>query len=133
VERGREAGGNSATPMTYQYVQVCGDLMDPQPFDVLFGRGGPLQRHPGNLYFRSLIDAQREIYDSAGRGMKSKISSKIIQRVKESSGRFLKQERNGVWTEVEDVVARLKASTAFRTWRSTIIGRSITSKTTHIS
>jgi hypothetical protein len=57
------------------------------------------------------------MYDSAGRGVKSKITSKIIQLVKESFGRFLKQEPNGVWTEVEDDVARLKASTAFRTWR----------------
>jgi hypothetical protein len=120
VEERHEGSSNSASPLTYlSYDQAIVDLMDPQPFDVLLGRGATLQRHPGNLYFRSLIDARREMYDCAGRGTKSEIASKIIQLVKDSFGRFLKQERNGVWTEVEDDVARLKASTAFRTWRST--------------
>jgi hypothetical protein len=73
------------------------------------------------------------MYDNAERGMKTKITSKIIQLVKESFGRFLKQEPNGVWAEVEDDVARLKASTSFRTWRSNIskVGRSINSNPTN--
>jgi hypothetical protein len=122
-------------PYKYDQASVESSLLDSQPSDVLFGRGATLQRHPGNLYFRSLIDAQREMYDSAGRGTKSEIASKIIQLVKESFGRFLKQEPNGVWTEVEDDVARLKASAAFRTWRSSIckVVRSINSNPTNVS
>jgi hypothetical protein len=124
MEEDSEAGSNSVCSQDDQ-VSSVGPL-DARPCDVLFGRGKPFQTHPGNIYFLSLIDAQRELYDIAGRGMKKEITSRIILLVKESSGRFLKKETNVGWTEVEDDVARLKASTAFRTWRcANKAGRSI--------
>jgi hypothetical protein len=74
------------------------------------------------------------MYDSSGRSMKTDITSMIIHHVKESSGRFLKKDSFGEWTEVADEVARLKASSAFRTWRTAIIkvGRSINNDPTNV-
>jgi hypothetical protein len=120
MEQDSDADSNSVCS---QQDQGSVGSLEPQPCDVLFGRGKPFQTHPGNIYFLSLIDTQRGAYDIAGRGMKKEITSRIILLVKESSGRFLKKETNVGWIEVEDHVARLKASTAFRTWRSAILSK----------
>jgi hypothetical protein len=89
----------------------------PGRFDVLFGRGKAYQQHIGNVRYRSLIEECKAQYDRASREEKTQITEEIVQIVKQSTGRFLKDDGAG-WEEVEDVVARLKASHTFRGMRA---------------
>jgi hypothetical protein len=40
-------------------------ILHPSPYDVLLGRGRPLQAHPGNLRFHSICNKHREAYKTA--------------------------------------------------------------------
>ena len=87
----------------------------PTTFDVLLGRGKPIQYHAGNVHLRHVIDNHRDKYDVAGRGGKAVVADTIVQLIKSSSRRFLKQGKNGWWYEVPDDVAREKVCSGFRT------------------
>lgn len=108
------------------YVEPCAS-------DVLFGRGGRTNHHPGNKKF--LLETQKlyPTYLAALRTEKIKVSKKLVQIVKEWGGRFIKKEeeeedestasvddgsnnneKKEKWYEVNDVDARKKASQALR-------------------
>jgi hypothetical protein len=89
----------------------------PGPKDVLLGRQKFVQEHCGNLRFRFTVETFREKYENnTTRLEKTEIASTIVRLVKESSGRFLKQDGSG-WFEVDDVTAREKVSHTFRNKR----------------
>lgn len=88
----------------------------PGPNDVLVGRGKLCQDHIGNVRYRSLVEKYKDTYDKASSFDKTAIAYMIIKIVKESTGRFLKEDREG-WTEVDDNKARAKVSHLFRTLR----------------
>lgn len=88
----------------------------PGLFDVLFGKGSPLQNHTGNVKLRGLIADCREKYDKAEKGQKSFVSRAVVETVKQSSGLFLKQD-DGAWIVVGDSQAELKVATLFRSLR----------------
>ena len=92
-------------------------VLVPQRFDVLFGRGKRIPTHTGNLRAGHLVEMHREEYEAVGRVEKTRIAEKIVQMVKESNGRFLKQDGCG-WLEVSDEAARDKVSHFFRRLRS---------------
>jgi hypothetical protein len=97
----------------------------PGRHDVLLGRGKASYEHMGNLRFRYCVESRAKQYDSAaGTSEKKKITHEIVQSVKDSTGRFLKDDAAG-WVEVEDDVARLKVSHAFRTLRGIKLGSTI--------
>jgi hypothetical protein len=83
------------------------------PNDVLFGRGKVAVDHPGNAKFRRLVDVYMRKYEEAERLEKTCIAEVIVQMVKETNGRFLKQEAGG-WDEVDGPAARKKVAHAFR-------------------
>jgi hypothetical protein len=88
----------------------------PSIHDVLFGRGRPYQDHPGNKRMASSIDGLRHEYHFASRMKKKEISQLVVKATKESRGRFLKRSPSlNAWEEVNDSVAREKASQGFRT------------------
>jgi hypothetical protein len=88
----------------------------PSIHDVLLGRGRPYQDHPGNIRMASRIDGLRGEYHFAPRMKKKEMSELVVKRIKESSGRFLKRSPSlNAWEEVNDSVARGKASQGFRT------------------
>ncbi len=84
--------------------------------DVLFGRGWPIMKHPGNVIFRHIIDSRLEEYqnEKSKRG-KTLIASSVVSLIKQKGkgGRFLKEE-SGWWVEVSNDMARQKVSIAFR-------------------
>lgn len=88
----------------------------PSRVDILLGRGKPIQDHPGNLRYQSLLDFYQETYERAKKYQKMKISHQILARVAQYGGRFLRQEGAG-WMEVDPTVARDKVAHAFRTRR----------------
>lgn len=83
--------------------------------DVLCGRGGGTNVHPGNRRFRDLINANRRAYLKARKNDKPAISRSIVRTIREMNGRFLKKdEKQGLWFEIGDDCAREKTSQALR-------------------
>lgn len=84
-------------------------------FDVLSGRGGGTNVHPGNRNFRDLINMHRRAYLKARKNDKPAISRAIVRSVRESNGGFLKKDdKSGLWFEIGDDAAREKTSQALR-------------------
>ena len=83
--------------------------------DVLSGRGGGTNVHPGNRNFRDLINLHRRAYLKARKNDKPAISRAIVRSIRENNGRFLKKdEKTGLWLEIGDDAAREKTSQALR-------------------
>lgn len=83
--------------------------------DVLSGRGGGTNVHPGNRSFRDLINLHRRAYLKARKNDKPSISRAIVRSIREANGRFLrKDEKSGLWFEIGDDAAREKTSQALR-------------------
>ena len=84
--------------------------------DVLFGRGWPIMKHPGNVILRGIIDSKLEEYkNEKSKRAKTLISYSVVCSVKQKGhgGRFLKED-SGWWVEVSNDAARQKVSIAFR-------------------
>jgi hypothetical protein len=86
----------------------------PSRYDVLLGRGKPYQEHSGNNILRELIASQFEEYDRAARGAKTAIAERVVVLVKESGGRFLQKNNDGLWVQASGKLARDKVSHGFR-------------------
>lgn len=87
--------------------------------DVLCGRGGETNHHLGNVRFRALVKQYQLEYLQARRSEKPKISTVIVQKIRNLGGRFLKRsapQENGdaVWRDVGNKKAREKTSQALR-------------------
>jgi hypothetical protein len=71
-------------------------INEPGPLDVLQGRGWKVQAHPGNLRFRKIIAERQKVYDKSLIYEKTVISKEIVQVIKISGGRFLRQDEGGM-------------------------------------
>lgn len=92
----------------------------PRNEDVLFGRGKTNREHGGNVLMRKIIAEYIPTYRAMAKKEKGGIPLKVLQRIKEGGGRFLKRETDyGWWFEVSDDAAREKISICFRTAHST--------------
>jgi hypothetical protein len=83
----------------------------PMNNDVIFGRGRFIQDHLGNVRFHHVIEEICPRYNQANRDGKTNLTAEIVHSVKESEGRFLKDDGYG-WVEVDDKIARQKVSLA---------------------
>jgi hypothetical protein len=94
------------------------NITAPEKFDVLLGRGRPVQAWVGNIWYSSIIEATFERHHEASgrRGAKKELCDEVVEIVKSYGGRFLKREEEGglEWVEVDDALARVKVSHAFR-------------------
>ena len=113
---------------------VLVDEDDITDYDVLLGRGVPIQTHPGNLHLARLIEAHAESHKNAvTRFDKVALTWKILRMIKfEFGGRFLEkvhdddddavagvegiEDTSRLWKTVEDSVARAKVSYGFRSY-----------------
>ncbi len=92
----------------------------PELKDVLFGRGRPIMRHPGNVVFRSILESRLKEYNEAPtKKEKTEIAWAVVRQIKSWSWRFLREDTRGWWVEVSDDVARQKVSIGFRDVRKT--------------
>lgn len=83
--------------------------------DVLSGRGGGTNVHPGNRNFRDLINHHRRAYLKARKNDKPAISRAIVRSIRKTNGKFLKKDdKSGLWFEIGDDAAREKTSQALR-------------------
>jgi len=96
-----------------------GHIHVPNKNDVLSGRGGRVNSHPGNIQFRRLCDEYRTQYllTTTKKSDKAKIADRLVQRIRnmDPPGRFLKEcQESGLWGDIGDERARKKTSHAIR-------------------
>jgi len=84
--------------------------------DVLLGRGKSFQDHAGNVRFRYLIEQHHVDYETVVKNEKTAVALKILGLVHERGGRFLTASELG-WVEVDEVSAREKIASCFRSYR----------------
>ena len=91
-------------------VIICSDQ------DVIMGRGGKANHHPGNVKFRDTIKANRSIYRSIFlKNIKTQMTMEILDMIKGDGVRFLDFDKaSGRWFEVSDERARQKISQCLR-------------------
>ena len=104
----------------------AGIILKPGKNDVLFGRGGAINSHEGNITFRNVVNDQKEDYFKASKTEKPKIAVKVVSIIKSLSppGRFLAPVRDSDknctkscsiwWYDVGFKKARAKASQCLR-------------------
>lgn len=93
------------------------DIKEPHANDVLYGRGGGTNHHPGNKRYRKLVEERKVDYVNSKRLDKPLVALEIINtwRSQVPPGRFLKlDEPSGLWFDVGDKKAREKTSQALR-------------------
>lgn len=84
--------------------------------DVLFGRGGKSNHHPGNKWYRQIIAQTRPIYscDTRSKIEKTDISNAVVNYIQSHGGRFLKRGDNDRWAVMKQSDARRKAAQLLR-------------------
>eukprot|EP00546_Thalassionema_frauenfeldii_P008237 CAMPEP_0178914988 /NCGR_PEP_ID=MMETSP0786-20121207/11757_1 /TAXON_ID=186022 /ORGANISM="Thalassionema frauenfeldii, Strain CCMP 1798" /LENGTH=298 /DNA_ID=CAMNT_0020588009 /DNA_START=82 /DNA_END=975 /DNA_ORIENTATION=- len=77
-------------------------VSEPNSSDVLFGRGGGVNKHQGNVIYRRLVEANKKLYHSCtDKKHKNLLARSIVEAVFKQNGRFLSQEKNkGQWVTV---------------------------------
>ncbi|KAL3945118.1 MAG: hypothetical protein SGBAC_000786 [Bacillariaceae sp.] len=92
-------------------------IKDPHDNDVMYGRGGGTNHHPGNKQYRKMVEDRKLEYVNSKRLDKPLVALEIIRlwRGQVPPGRFLKlDEKTGLWNDVGDKKAREKTSQALR-------------------
>jgi hypothetical protein len=92
-------------------------IRTPAPHDVLSGRGGSVNAHPGNCQFRDWVHVRKEEYNLArSKQAKADICREIISKVTALGGRFLTKESPSSqwWIEQDDERMMSKTSQALR-------------------
>ena len=92
-------------------------VFEPHAHDVLCGRGGFANKHPGNIIFRRLVAANTERYRSCMVDHKLLLSRSIVEVIRNQTppGRFLMRlQESNVWMHVGDCKALQKTSQALR-------------------
>ena len=82
--------------------------------DVVVGKGGWANNHPGNRYMRSLLRANKEVYKSLENFDKTTLTRNLVRSLQARGGRFLERDKSGGWRIMEDNRARKKVSAAIR-------------------
>ena len=85
--------------------------------DVLCGRGGLANRHPGNRMFRRIVEKNKELYQSThNKFHKYFLTVSIIMAVEGKGGRFLKRDdkNKSTWVQISRTEAVSKTAQALR-------------------
>jgi hypothetical protein len=91
-------------------------IIVPGKYDVLLGRGKPLQKYSGNLNYHYVIEGYHDRYEAAAKGLKAELAKEIVKKIHDRGGRFLKLDEAG-WTVIANEAARSKVSHTFRNHR----------------
>jgi hypothetical protein len=88
--------------------------VEPLDFDVLLGRGGRSNHHPGNKRYREEVTNLQSWYlGIEDKDEKTDLSQCLVDYVHSYQGRFLEKDEVG-WFVIPNIVARRKASQALR-------------------
>jgi len=105
----------SELPMIHR-ADSYGRIPAPHENDVLCGRGGSINSHPGNITFREWVYERKTQYNLAdSKKDKTIVVNEVLDLVRSVSppGRFL-QKHNSGWIEIDDAKAMAKISQALR-------------------
>ena len=91
----------------------------PSSYDVLVGRGPRTKNHIGNEYYKTILQAKYERYNTSNVKQKSLIAIEVIDEVRAYGGRFLIPAKN-CWIEADPETTRAKISIAFRDVRKAL-------------
>ncbi|KAG7360939.1 hypothetical protein IV203_036038 [Nitzschia inconspicua] len=118
MERQRAAAAGTVTNIdaSFQHQQIYSHIKTPGKHDVLMGRGRSCQEHAGNVRFRYLIEQNLDRYDATPKHLKMQIALEILEDIHQIGGRFL-TPCDGGWEEIDEVAAREKVSSCFRSFR----------------
>jgi hypothetical protein len=112
------SSAEEAAPKKKKYANLpMKDIKEPHDHDVLYGRGGGTNHHPGNKRYRKMVEDRKLDYVNSKRLDKPLVALEIIKywRGQDPPGRFLKlDEKTGLWHDVGDKKAREKTSQALR-------------------
>lgn len=112
---GRKVGANYMLPTTALNTSTL-DIF-PKDEDVLFGRGGRTNHHPGNKRLREIVLKYRHIYNQAKKVDKPKVSKLIVNALRGANppSRFLRMnDETARWEDVGDKRAAEKVSQNLR-------------------
>jgi len=90
------------------------DFTMPTPQDVLMGRGMAANAHEGNQKFLSFVGTKKTEYVTSAKKEKTVIAQSIVDEIHARGGRFLQQSIGGMWSGVDNNIAREKCSRALR-------------------
>jgi hypothetical protein len=96
---------------------VKAGVITPRDEDVLFGRGGKTNHHPGNKRLREIVISYRSIYRQAKKVDKPKVAKLIVGALRAATppSRFLRlNETTNQWEDVGDRRASEKVSQTLR-------------------
>jgi len=88
-------------------------VVEPVENDVLCGRGGFTNNHPGNIRFREKALEFRPWYERSSKEEKQRIADLLVETVTSQGHRFLGKGKDGLWHEMVHGAHR-KASQALR-------------------
>ncbi|KAL7513504.1 hypothetical protein ACHAXN_010606 [Cyclotella atomus] len=116
----RAKGGSIPPPIVYVHPGHGGLISVLNDNDVLSGRGGRINNHPGNIAFRTIVeDYKHEYLDPRTRKLeKAHVAARLVAQVRAMNppGRFLKEDSDnpGMYLEIGDQKAWKKAGQALR-------------------
>ena len=120
---------NSTMNSSYHYVSNVTSgggsvrIATPTSHDVLSGRGGAINSHPGNAVFREWVRERKNRYNLARtKAEKARVANEVIDLVRNQNppGRFLQRDSSSMtggvswWVEVDEAKAMAKTSQALR-------------------
>ncbi len=91
-------------------------IAKPSKNDVLCGRGGQSNKHPGNRLFRRLVNANKALYQQTpidDHSQKQSVSLSIVEAIHNQGGRFLRKQLCE-WVVISSRQAYIKTSQALR-------------------
>mmetsp|Transcript_20556 Transcript_20556/g.37357 ORF Transcript_20556/g.37357 Transcript_20556/m.37357 type:complete len:510 (+) Transcript_20556:2-1531(+) len=95
--------------------RTSGPIEEPSIVDVICGRGAHVTEHRGNLQMRGFCVDVRDEYMAAEKPQKSDLINSVVQKVRNTGGRFLKKDSDtGFWWEIGDTEAKRKVSQVLR-------------------
>lgn len=115
---GKVSMGRSSGSITKNLEAHCRET------DIVFGRGAPLRRHPGNIQFRKVVESYSKEYKGASKHEKTEIIRRVIEQVEEMGARFLIMEDDTVKGASPDEI-RMKVSHRFRDLSKGVVRKSL--------
>ncbi|MGK3742707.1 MAG: hypothetical protein ACI90V_009563, partial [Bacillariaceae sp.] len=76
--------------------------------DVLCGRGGKVNKHPGNIVYRKVVDYNKTYYQSVHKKHRILVSKSIVQAILNNGGRFMGQKSSSCGGEDEWIPINFK-------------------------
>ncbi|CAB9515459.1 Polyubiquitin (Fragment) [Seminavis robusta] len=89
-------------------------ITKPRDMDILFGRGGLSNNHPGNQHYNKVLEKRAWNYlHLTNRKTKTEFAWEVVRQLKKEGVRFLRKEKD-IYVEAGDEEARKKVSQRLR-------------------